>query len=79
MGERLLRAVERWLTPWYDRAADERRARIAAAAVKRERRKAVEAEKRRRDAIAVRIESERAVERVSPDALGSYRRVRIGR
>ena len=79
MGERLLRAVERWLTPWYDRGLAERRARVAAAAVEREQRKAVEAEKRRLEAIAARIESERVVERVPPDKLGSYSRVRIGR
>lgn len=75
MGDRLLRAVEKWLTPWFDRAAEERRARVAAAAVRREEEKTAQTERRRKAAIASRIEAEHVLGR----PLGSYSRVRIGR
>jgi hypothetical protein len=63
MGERLLRAVEKWLLGrWYDRDADENAARRATAAVATEERKAKHTERIRLRAIATRKRAERVID-----------------
>jgi hypothetical protein len=52
VGDRLLRAVEKWLLPWYDRQKAEAAERAAQVA-------AVRSEAIRRRSIAARIEAER--------------------
>lgn len=58
MGDRLLRAVERWFLPWYSRAQAERETRLTAERLKVEDEKAVHTEEIRRDAIAARVDAE---------------------
>lgn len=47
VGDRLLRAVEKWLLPWFDRPKAERGTLLATAAVEREERKAESAKAKR--------------------------------
>lgn len=71
VGDRLLRAVEKWLLPWWNRGKAEAAASRAARAVAREERKAQRNETIRLDAEAARSEWSAAV--------ASYARVRIRR
>jgi len=59
LGERVLRAVERWLMPWYDRKEAERQLAAASAKLDAEAAKGAHTELIRQDAIAARIGAEK--------------------
>jgi hypothetical protein len=59
LGERLLRAVERWLQPWYSREDAERQLKEVDAKLRAEEAKGAHTEVIRQDAIAARIDAEK--------------------